>query len=754
MGAGLLRVLVCAIALISAEQPTYLEAADAEAGVLELKPTKFLPRDVIARLAKIPDTARLLSDPRSDVFQEIFERCGWLDPALLVEFAHLNSLPSITLDGLDGLQTKEIKFPLCARVSASAAVEELLSNRSSKLIPSSAVRDSIISSAEKIVTALQAVDKDLDALEPGRRASFITENKIQSALKLANAFLNKEVAEAEFDLERQKLFSQEASHVAQQLESVAQASKLGQEDRSLLTTIPLIEPEQTAAASGAVKSLMESGLQVSTPVPAFLAPIVGEEAEKDCLSNAPFESPAIWSMTWPLRFADLLDALLLNAFERERQGRGLGIAKVLVADTGFPISLFRNSTELQPKDALEARQFFLPSDFYANEDEKGQDPESPPMDNDGDRFYANVYGISLQKLSGDIEPLASYSNRDHGLSVASLVLGGMQLGRYRTLRTLPIRLHFANLMDSTVPGRLQLKGDELRTLVDYAKAKQLDVVNLSFSSDAILVQLEEGINQAEGRLFVVAAGNNGQSLEAKQRWPAVLGGRNESRGGVVITVAAHRPDGGRLMFSNYSPQYVDIAAPGCRIPVPILKMNAEGKLLEFQVETEHGTSLAAPLVSFVGALLKAEGLSAYDIKRRIILSADHDPKLDKFVKYGARLNVAAALSIYDDVVITRSAEGTVNRLRGRFKRFHELLLCGKGGTVRNFYRIDRIKTKDALTFRSFTARQIAGQRIYEEPAQCDMPDADAPKLQFYDVDSLTTRVINLGEVETIIMRER
>jgi subtilase family protein len=186
-------------------------------------------------------------------------------------------------------------------------------------------------------------------------------------------------------------------------------------------------------------------------------------------------------------------------------------------------------------------------------------------------------------------------------------------------------------------------------------------------------------------------------------------------------------------------------------------LSGDGPERKLAIERQHGTSFAAPIVSFVAALLKSEGLRAADIKRRLVLSAYHEPTIP--ARFGARLDIETALALYNDVIFLRSTTET-GRLRGKLNRRQALDLpeaCGGSREVRHIFRIERVSRNEigqTSRFRFFLPVQRGSRVKYENPNVCDIDDEHAPILTFYDVDTLETRDISLKDIQRVVMRER
>ncbi|MEO6392159.1 MAG: S8 family serine peptidase [Pyrinomonadaceae bacterium] len=158
------------------------------------------------------------------------------------------------------------------------------------------------------------------------------------------------------------------------------------------------------------------------------------------------------------------------------------------------------------------------------------------------------------------------------------------------------------------------------------------IISASWGSRANSKALEDVIRRAgeEGILFVAAAGNSSVNTDTTPHYPSSYDLPN------VLSVAATDRNDQLTSFSNYGPKSVQIAAPGADVLSTWL-----GNAFE-----EHsGTSMAAPMVSGVAALIIAAepNISMTDLRARLLDSADKLPQLKGKVASGGRLNAARAV---------------------------------------------------------------------------------------------------------------
>ena len=169
-------------------------------------------------------------------------------------------------------------------------------------------------------------------------------------------------------------------------------------------------------------------------------------------------------------------------------------------------------------------------------------------------------------------------------------------------------------------------GDErdkdVANAIRYAVDNGAHIINMSFgkafSPRKSLV--DEAVRYADERgvLMIHAAGNDGEDLETETNFPnRAYEGGGQASNWIEVGAANWSVESLAAQFSNYGRTRVDVFAPG----VDILS-TVPGS----EFEREDGTSMAAPVVSGVAAMLMAyfPDLSAPEVRRII---------LDSSVKY-------------------------------------------------------------------------------------------------------------------------
>ncbi|MFA6504282.1 MAG: S8 family serine peptidase [Patescibacteria group bacterium] len=231
------------------------------------------------------------------------------------------------------------------------------------------------------------------------------------------------------------------------------------------------------------------------------------------------------------------------------------------------------------------------------------------IDDDDDGLVGDVHGWNFTNDSPDVKPMDSmmYLNGawEHGTAVASLIAGrgnngiGMS-GLAWNAKIMPLVILGADGSGST---------DNLAQAIRYAVVHRADIINLSLEGDASDENVKTAITEAtaQGVLVVVAAGNGmtgvGYDLDAEPVYPSCYQGAADQG---MLSVGALAKNGARSMSSNHG-GCVSLSAPGENIFAAQPTFDPDGNQLGINAYGEwSGTSLAAPLVSGVAAMLKAQ----------------------------------------------------------------------------------------------------------------------------------------------------
>lgn len=172
--------------------------------------------------------------------------------------------------------------------------------------------------------------------------------------------------------------------------------------------------------------------------------------------------------------------------------------------------------------------------------------------------------------------------------------------------------------------------------IQYAEANGATICNLSLGGEEDDASLRSVIENSK-MLFTIAAGNGDTSANAidNDKTPTYPASYNFDN---VITVANLQCDGTLHYSSNYGATSVDLAAPGSNI----YSTSTDGS----GYETMTGTSMAAPIVAGVAAMLYSsyDNLSITDVKNIIMQTTTKFDALDGKCVSGGMLNAYSAVT--------------------------------------------------------------------------------------------------------------
>lgn len=299
-----------------------------------------------------------------------------------------------------------------------------------------------------------------------------------------------------------------------------------------------------------------------------------------------------------------------------------------------------------------------------------------------------VFNVNTASKTDTAVPPANYSGeRWHGLAVALTAVGGSPFEDWRNAASFPVRVGVASILsEGQSPAIAEVAILEAFSLADAAN---IDVVNASFMFPFVPPGDNAMLNElGSNRILVVAAGNDGGSF-SKDSWPAQLGGDpGNGRDSIVITVGMATPEGKLHPRSARSSRFVDLIAPGCRVPTYTMDDDAGDP----RRQAWTGSSFSAPVVSFVAAMLRGYELTPKEVKARLFYTVDFDPELDKVAFSSGRLNIRNALAFPFDIVV--GPEGT---FYGKIEKL-SVEACGEKQTPLGLARVS-VRGDDTIVWR-------------------------------------------------------
>lgn len=177
---------------------------------------------------------------------------------------------------------------------------------------------------------------------------------------------------------------------------------------------------------------------------------------------------------------------------------------------------------------------------------------------------------------------------------------------------------------------------DIAEAVKFAADHGANVINLSLGGGGESHLLKEAIDYAhnQGVVIIAAAGNsNENSSSYPARYPH------------VISVSALGPDGEKAPYSNYGAG-VDISAPGGSESGKIIQNTVNPETGEAVFEGYEGTSMAAPHVAGVAALIRASGVENPDEIMTVLQQSARVVNEDPLNHFGAgQLDASAAVQL-------------------------------------------------------------------------------------------------------------
>lgn len=274
---------------------------------------------------------------------------------------------------------------------------------------------------------------------------------------------------------------------------------------------------------------------------------------------------------------------------------------------------------------------------FVDHDPDATDPGCPSVDPDEPSHGTHV--------AGTIAALT-----DNGVGGAGVVWGGATAVRLMSVRVLGEDVVAGECAVGTLAA--------VASGIVFAADNGAKVVNLSLTADSPSLTLQSAVDYAYARgvTLVASAGNDGGPVGYPAAYPN------------VIAVAATACDNTRASYSNFGSS-IDLAAPGGAATLNCPAASPLGWVwsASWSPSSGHGywgfrgTSMAAPHVSGVAALLVGRGLTTpQQVMQRLTQTAtDLGPAgWDQFYGWGLA-NAAAAVGALDPARLMRAFAGSV-----------------------------------------------------------------------------------------------
>ena len=252
------------------------------------------------------------------------------------------------------------------------------------------------------------------------------------------------------------------------------------------------------------------------------------------------------------------------------------------------------------------------------------------IDDDQDGLIDDVHGWNFVDNNNDPNPDLSVGGSDEGVQHGTLVAGVIAAngnngtgvsGVVWNVRIMPLRV-----LDNRGSGGTSGVDAAIR----YAVSHGAKVVNISFSGHSYSPTLANTLRDAykAGVIIVAAAGNEGDTeqggnLNVHPEYPVCYrGAANEQ---IVIGVSALDVRGKRSSFTNYGSECISLSAPGENFYLPQVYRPSSAGFQQAYGSGWSGSSLAAPLVSGVAALMASmsPGISPSEVRRLLMSTAEN-----------------------------------------------------------------------------------------------------------------------------------
>ncbi len=248
------------------------------------------------------------------------------------------------------------------------------------------------------------------------------------------------------------------------------------------------------------------------------------------------------------------------------------------------------------------------------------------IDDDHNGYVDDYSGWDFVTRQADPRPKFgknySYLGINHGTIVAGVVAAQGNNRRGITGVTWHSKIMPLRVLDATGTGNTL----NVAKAIDYAVANGADIINLSFVGSGRSITLQQAIQRANqaGVLVVAAAGNevdHGLDMTSQPRYPVCHDGGFGSNW--VIGVGSLDNQDHLASFSNYG-KCVDLVAPGVGIFSTLYKNSRNIKFSRSYGGYWSGTSVSAPQVSGVAALIKSlrPDLSLAELKKILLSGTD------------------------------------------------------------------------------------------------------------------------------------
>jgi subtilisin family serine protease len=259
------------------------------------------------------------------------------------------------------------------------------------------------------------------------------------------------------------------------------------------------------------------------------------------------------------------------------------------------------------------------------------------IDDDGNGYVDDVNGWNFVDGNNNVQDCDG-----HGTHVSGIVRGTTQFIFDNNNMPAPIvKIMPVKFLDcygsGTTAGAI--------AAIYYAVSNGAKVLNNSWGGGGYSRALHEAIlySYNSKTVFVAAAGNSRANIDVSKTYPASYPVPN-----VISVLATRSDDSAATEFTNYGVATVPVGAPGSGIwstypdfwGDPWCDDDGNASTYEGCFRSMSGTSMAAPFVSAIAALMANERptMTGYQIKQLIMANADRKSGLANYVSTSSRVN--------------------------------------------------------------------------------------------------------------------